>query len=350
MRHIASKRLISRPTIRDLASAAGVSVATVNRVLSGVAGVREPTREAVRAAAEAIDFYGVGAIQSRNAAARQRFRFGVLLLQPHRPFYQLLAEALRSAAANVDADVDIKVEHLEDLSPENTASRALALAQTCQAICITTAVHPTVTHALETIQSTGVPVFGLISQLSATGQFPYIGLDDWKVGRTAAWAFANVCHAPGKLGILMGNHRYRNQEMNESGFRSYFREHAPEFVLLEPLSTFESSAIAHEMTERLLREHPDISGLYVSGGGITGVMAAVRASGWAGKLVVVGYELMDVTRAALLDGTLTLVIAHPLRRLAAATVDSMIRAVKGSADPSSYTSVVPFEIFTKENI
>jgi hypothetical protein len=35
--------------------------------------------------------------------------------------------------------------------------------------------------------------------------------------------------------ILVGNHRYRCQEMNESGFRSYFREHAPGFTLLEPL-------------------------------------------------------------------------------------------------------------------
>ena len=49
--------------------------------------------------------------------------------------------------------------------------------------------------------------------------------------------FANVCKAPGKIGILMGNPRYRNQEMNEAGFRSYFREHAQGFTLLEPIST-----------------------------------------------------------------------------------------------------------------
>jgi len=47
--------------------------------------------------------------------------------------------------------------------------------------------------------------------------------------------------------------------MNESGFRSYFREHAPDFTLLEPLLTFESSAIAQEMTEKLLNENPDLS-------------------------------------------------------------------------------------------
>ena len=137
-----------RPTIPDLAKTAGVSVATVNRVLSGAANVRLATRERVQKAAEEIGFYGVGSIQARVAAARPRLRFGVLLLQPHRPFYQNVAQALEDAAANaVGADIDLRVEFLEDLSPQNVANRALDLAETCNAICVTSAVHPVVTEA-----------------------------------------------------------------------------------------------------------------------------------------------------------------------------------------------------------
>ena len=166
----------------------------------------------------------------------------------------------------------------------------------------------------------------------------------------SAWAIANICKAPGKLGILVGNHRYRCQEMNESGFRSYFREFAPEFSLLEPLSTYETSAVAQEMTEKLLREHPDLAGLYVAGGGITGAVEALRASGRANEIVTVGYELMDVTRAGLLDGILTLVISHPLPLLADAAIAGMIRASAPSPDAGNQTTILPFEIFTRENI
>lgn len=338
-----------RPKIPDLALAAGVSVATVNRVLSGAANVRLATRERVQQAAEAIGFYGVGSIQARVAAARTRLRFGVLLLQPHRPFYQNVARALKDAAATATgADVELRVDFLEDLSPQNIATRALDLARSCNAVCLTAAVHPVVTQAVENIQAQGIPVFSLISQLSVTGQMSYIGLDNWKVGRTSAWTFANICHSPGKIGILMGNPRYRNQEMNEAGFRSYFREHAPEFSLLEPISTFESAAVAQEMTERLLADHPDLAGLYISGGGISGALAALRASGRAGSILVVGYDLTDVTRAALLDGTMALVISHPLARLAREAIDGMIRAC---ANPGiNQTSIVPFDIYTRENI
>src|ERR1700722_6028089 len=249
---------MSRPTIKDLAKAAGVSVATVNRVIGGTGDVRPATMGRVRDAAQAIGFYGLGTIENRVGAARPKYRFGVLLQQPTRTFYKELAGALRSAADRIsDADVEVQIEFLEELSPQNIAARMVALGERCNAISVVAAVHPVVTQAVEDLQKRGVPVFALISQLAATGDVHYVGLDNWKVGRTSAWAFQHICKAPGKLGILVGNHRYRCQEMNESGFRSYFREFASEFTLLEPLTTFESSAVAQEMTERLLRENPD---------------------------------------------------------------------------------------------
>ena len=195
-----------------------------------------------------------------------------------------------------------------------------------------------------------MPVFCLISQLSATGNVNYVGLDNWKVGRTAAWAIANVCKQPGKVGIFVGNHRFRCQEMNETGFRSYFREFAPDFTLLEPLSTFETSAVAEELTEKLLAEHPDLSGLFVAGGGISGVITALRTCGKAEQVVTMGHQLMDYTRLGLLDGTLSMIINSPTEKFVHETVSAMIRACHASADQGRQTIVIPFEILTRENI
>ena len=54
----------------------------------------------------------------------------------------------------------------------------------------------------------------------------------------------------GKIGVLVGNHRFRCQEMNEAGFRSYFRKFAPEFELIGSISTFETRSIVEEVTEK----------------------------------------------------------------------------------------------------
>ena len=57
----------------------------------------------------------------------------------------------------------------------------------------------------------------------------------------------------------------------------------------------------------------------------------------------------DVTRAALLDGMMTLVIAHPLDRLAREAVEAMVTAC-ASPNGANLTRIVPFDLFTRENL
>lgn len=342
---------MARPTIRDLAEAAGVSVATVNRIIGGSGKVREATMARVLDTARDIGFYGVGALAQRVDAARAHHRLGVIVQTPHRPFSVLLERSFEQAAASIpDSDVRLQMAHLDDLSPESVSAQILALADGCDALAVLAAEHPIVTDAIDHVAARGVPTVALVSPLAARSKVGYVGLDSWKVGRTSAWAFEHMCKAPGKLGILVGTHRYRCHDLYESGFRSYFREHANDFVLLEPLSTFESDAIARELTERLLRQHPDLQGLYIPGGGIGGALAAIRESGRAGKLVTVGYTLMESTKAGLLDGSLTLVISHPHERLARETILATIRARNAAQDAGTQSVQIPFEIYTRENV
>jgi LacI family transcriptional regulator len=342
---------VARAKISDVAKQAGLSVSTVNRVLNEPTKVREETFNAVLQAAEAVGFYGLGTIRSQINARRPKYRFGFLLLQPTRTYYKILGAAIETVTAKFEgSEIEAVIIYAEDLSPQHVAARLLELGNSCQAVAVVAAVHPLVLQAVDTLQGKGVPVFGLISQLSATGNVNYVGLDNWKVGRTAAWAIANVCKQPGKVGILVGNHRFRCQEMNETGFRSYFREFAPDFTLLEPLATFETSAVAEELTEKLVAEHSDLSGLFVAGGGISGVMAALRTCGKAGQVITVCHQLMDNTRLGLLDGTLSMVINSPTEMFVSETVSGMIRACQASDDQGRQTIVIPFEIFTRENI
>jgi len=88
----------------------------------------------------------------------------------------------------------------------------------------------------------------------------------------------------------------------------------------------------------------------IVGGGITGAIAALRSTGRAGSLVVVGYELMDSTRPALLDGTLTFIISHPLARIAQEALAGMVRAVSAPNEGGNFTTILPFEVYTRENI
>jgi LacI family transcriptional regulator len=344
---------MSRPTIRDLAQAAGVSVATVNRVIAGTGQVRPATAQQVLQAAQTIGFHATAVIQQGATATRALHRLGVILQSPHGHFTDALTAALERGASDardtMDTEVRLRIEQVGDLSPEQVSARMLALADQFDALAVLAAEHPLVTEAIEQLAGRDIPVVAIVSPLSARGGLAYVGLDSWKVGRTAAWGFDHVCREPGRLGILVGTHRYRCHDLYESGFRSYFREHASPYAVLEPLSTFESDAIARELTEKLLRDHADLRGVYVSGGGIQGTLAAVRASGRK-DLVVIGHDLLPSTRAGLLDGTLTLVISHPFDRLAQEIVNTTLAARKAGPDAGGRTVQVPFELYTRESL
>jgi LacI family transcriptional regulator len=342
---------MARPTIKDLADAANVSVSTVNRILRGAGEVRGPTMERVCQVAEEIGFYGLGTIKSAISANRETYRFGILLQQRGRVFYDELGSAIMQAAKTFpDATVAVELEFMRDLLPESTADQIRDMGQRCDAISLVAPEHPTIVDAINEVTSNNVPVIALISPILSNGNVGYVGLDNWKVGRTAAWAFDRLTRRSGKIATFVGHHRFKNQDQNESGFRSYFREHKCDLTLLEAETTFESSSVAHELTEKLIKEHDDLTGVFISGGGITGVLSALRESGRGKDLVVVGYELMAPTRAALLDGTMDLVISHPIQKLAENLIATLVRARRAGAEAGTQRTTLPFEMFTPENI
>ena len=337
-----------RATVQDLAEKAGVSVSTIDRIMNGRDKVRAGTAAKVLAAAEELQFYALPALRERLQVDKPRRKLGFLLQQSQRAFYRTIAEALRQAASESPEPVDIVIEHLDDLSPENVSERMLRLGDRVEALAVVSAEHARISHAIETLSAKGVPTYGLISELTAGCPVGSFGLDNWRVGRTAAWAVTGLCRQPGKVAILVGNHRYRCQEMNESGFRSYCREHGTGFTLLEPVQTFEDKSIARDVTSQLLRREPDIVGLYVCGGGMVGVLEALKDLGRDRSIITVGHEITDHTRMGLIDQHLSMVLAHPISRLASEAIGQMLRDIRAGSGLSK--RVLGFDIFTPENI
>ncbi len=339
-----------RPTIPDLAKAAGVSISTVNRLLHDAASVREPTQERIILAAEEIGFYGLGTIKHAVKTGQTTHQLGVLLQSNARSFYRELGNAISRAAEESDANIELTLEFLEDITPEKVASHIVSLGEKVESLAIVAPQHPQVADAIDEVLEKGVPIVSLIGPLSARGNISFVGLDNWKVGRTAAWVIDKMVRTPGKVGILIGNHRLRNQEMNESGFRSYFREHNSSFSLLEPLLTYESATVAHEQVEKLLDDHPDLCALLISGGGVTGAIAALRTTPKREDFVVVGYELFDETRKALIEDTLSFVISHPMERFAQATIATLLKAKESGPDGGAHRETFGFDIYTPESV
>jgi LacI family transcriptional regulator len=341
--------MVSRPTIQDLAKQAGVSVATVDRVLNRRLPVREDTAVRVVQAAEAIGYHATGLLKRRLTETPQR-RLG-FLLQKRDAFYQTLGKELADATKSAIA-IEGKpfVEYIDELVPAIIAKRILDVAPRVDALAIVAVDHPLVNEAVEAVTSMGKPVFTLLSDISTPLKSGHIGLDGRKVGRIAAWTISRTASGPGKIGILVGSHRYLNQELAEISFRSYMREHAPEFTLLEPIINLDDERIAYEAVTDLVESNPDLVGIYVCGGGQDGLIRALRDERAGRRIVAVCNELTPMTRAALIDGTVDLVLAHPIMQMAPRVVALMAKACAAAELQQSAPVLFSADIFMSENI
>lgn len=329
----------NRPTIKDLARESGVSVATVDRVLNNRHRVRESTAQRVLLAAERIDYHAAGLIRQRMKESKPTYRFHFILQKGEDHFYQQLGKAMEHAAVNhPDISGEATVEFVADIVPNVLAAHLRAAAESADAIAIVAVNHSQVNSAIDEVSAKGIPVFCLLSDVTAPGRAGFLGVDNRKRGRTAAWAISRLSRRPGQVGILLGTHRYLGQEMSEVSFRSYLREYAPAFTVMESIIDLDDSRLTYEAAADMIASNPDLVGIFSAGGGVEGLVRAIRDEQAGDKLIVVCNEITPTTRDALLDHTIDMVTATPIERLSAKTIAAMVDAL-GNPNRQGMTEV-----------
>lgn len=344
---------MNRPTIKDLAHEANVSVATVNRILAGSVSVRGTTVQRVQTAAERIGFYGLGVIEDRYRKSVPNYRLGFLLQQSGRDLYQLLGKHIASACqARRDELVHPEIRFIDELTPENIAQQLKELARECDSVALIAADHPLIAQAIRDLREDGKPVIAYITDQSAPERAAFVGADNWKLGRTAAWLIAYTTHGPGRIAVFLGNHRYQCQDVSDASFRSYIREHAPRLVIEESRPTHEEAKNAYGMFKEMLNTTPDLTGALIVGGGISGILQALREipEERRKKIRVVCRDIGPETRKGLSEGLITAALCHPLEQISTVLLQTMIDAIEAPDASAPMQCTVPFEIITPENV
>jgi LacI family transcriptional regulator len=341
--------MVKRPTLHDLAQAAGVSVATVDRVINRRLPVSDDTSQRVVKAAESIGYHATSLLKRRVEEMPAR-KFGFLLQKPDAFYRQLGQELVSASRTNRLVEGKPAIEFVEDVVPTIIAERLLQMAKKSDALAVVAMDHPVVNEAVEAVIAQGKPVFTLLSNINSPDVSGHFGADSRKCGRIAGWTISRLAKKPGKIGILVGSHRYLNQELSEISFRTYMREHAPDFQLLEPIVNLDDERIAYEAVSEMVAANADLAGIYVSGGGQEGLIRALREFCTPHQLVAVCNELTPATRAALHDGVIDLTLGTPFASLARQLVEAMAKGTTGQDMPHLRPLMLPPDVFLPENI
>ncbi|WP_145642697.1 substrate-binding domain-containing protein [Neorhizobium alkalisoli] len=336
-------------TIEDLAQKSQVSVSTIDRILSGRGAVKPSTMEHVLTVAEQIGFYGTETIRNRLLGGAPERRFGFLLNSSNRHLYRSLAtELVALVKKSVAVRGHVVIRHLDDTDPDLAASALLELGRECDIIACVCVDHPAVSGAVGELALKGIPVIAMISDISSPARAGFVGSNDWQLGRTAGW-FASRLAKPGRAAVLVGSERYTCQQVHEASFRSFIRADCPDLRLTGTRATNESDDIAKTVILTLLKDVPDLTVLFVAGGGIDGICDGLAQAGRE-DIVVIGCEMTDNTRSLISLGVISVILAHPVGEIARQAVEAMIGlSLDPPVEPHAVQVTVPFSVVVSEN-
>jgi LacI family transcriptional regulator len=308
---------MARVTIHDVARAAGVSVATVSKVVNGRYGVASATGERVRRVIEDLGYES--SLVARSLRSHRTNVIGILVAE-FEPFsteilkgasaaiagsgYELLAY---SGGGRAGSDVGWERRYLSRLSGTLIDGAVL--------------VTPTVVQA-----DGAVPVVAIDPHTGPSG-LPTVDSDNLAGAVLATRHLIDLGHT--RIAFLGGRPDLESSRQREEGFRQAMADAG---LAVDPalvrVGGYRRETAARPAAELLELEHPPTAVFAANDLSALAVIDVARGRGVdvPNDLSVVGFD--DVPEAALSDPPLT-TVRQPIQQMGAAAVDLLVRLLAG---------------------
>jgi len=327
--------------IREIAAQAGLSQATVDRVLHNRGGVRASTVREVHEAIADLDRQ-----RAQAPLAGRTFMVDVVVQAPLR-FTAALKSALEAELPALRPAVIRSRFHLFDGPGDLVGALHKVGRSRTQGLILRA---PDAPEIVEAVSRLDVPVVTLVTDLPASKRVAYVGIDDADAGATAAYLVEQwLADRAGDVLVVRGRGVFRGEDEREGGFRAEMRRRAPNRRLLEVVDEDDLASAVYVRTRDVLAANPSVRAVYSLYAGAGGNAAVVDAFAAAGRKydVFVAHDLDDENTALLCTHRISAVLHHDLRadlRHACLAVMQAQGALPGPirSTPSAVRVITPF--------
>lgn len=298
----------ARINITDVARHAGVSTATVDRVLNQRPGVRPNTAQRVLRSATALGYLPQEDLH--KALRPQAMRLTFMLPGGTNRFLNMLGDHVQIAKDQLEHfNVQCRTHFFEGFDPQGLVKDLLRAGKRSDGIAVMALEHPLVREAVNTLADQGVHVITLISDLSSSRRAAYVGLDNRAAGRSAGLLLGRFIGArTGKVAMIAGSRHYRGHEEREMGFQHILEEKFPGLQVVGLREGHDDADTNYRQTRQLLEQYRDLVGIYNIGGASDGVARALKEARRDQNVAFIGHGLTPDTRALLVDGSLDAIL------------------------------------------
>jgi len=341
---------MGKPTTRDLAKAAGVSLATVDRVLNDRAGVRQATIERVQRAIREIDF--VRDMAAANLARSKEYRLVFLLPDHDDDFVDLVRAAIAEANKSMAHErTSVSIVRAPSNDPHQIAQTLDALpAAQVDGVAIMAPETPQVRDSIARLDARGIAVLAFASHQPTAKIAYFVGIDNEAAGRTVGQLMARFTgERHGSILVLTESMLARDSQERRLGFDTIMAKYAPRLNVRPSMESYGDPARAARIVKAALESQPGVVGIYLMNHDICETMQAIEKEGTPQETVIIGHELTPHTRARLQDGTMDAVITQDVGHLVRSSI-RLLRAKTARMGTVASQERIRIEIILRENM
>lgn len=338
---------MGRTTISDIARAAGVSTATVDRALNGRPGVSPANRQRVLTTARDLGYLpseGMVLLPSRPAHLEFLIPFG------HNAFMHDVIDALTDFSASLPLVESCRIVPMNGVGPEAVLPALEQISLRTEGIGVIATDHPRNRAALTALCDAGVRVVTLASDIPGTPRSAYVGVDNRVAGRTAAQIMGMTCgHRGGEVAIFLGSHAFHGHRERETGFREVMNSHYPGLTLLPSIETDEDSALSRKRMAELIQRRERLTGVYCIGAGRKGIVEALDQSGGGPRPFTVMHDLTESSAVWLRENLIDAVVDQNARMVGEQAIIRLLGSIAAATRMLPETHIEP-RIILRENV
>ncbi len=295
----------TKPTIKDIAAIAGVSVPTVHKAIYSKPGVSEKTRQKILKITNDLH-YSVNATASR--LKRGMLNIAVVLpLLPHEcnQFFRKIWEGI-DVAEKLMLDYNVT---LERMPCGRVSADQIPI---FESILTRDDIHGVITYCwddtslnpyFEQLQEKNVPVVTVDSDAVESCRVGCVRASGKQTGRLAAELLSKMVPSTGRLLLMSGNHKLKLLRDNALGFRDYIMENHPGLAILDVSNACGNLSLEDTLVQEL-QSHPDIVGIYCnSASNVMAMCYALDRTNLGQSIVAIGSDVFDELEPYLQNGT-----------------------------------------------
>lgn len=224
-------------------------------------------------------------------------------------FWQDVASGIQKEASKYKIKVDIQAA-----KDESSLSEQLNLAQTIlstkpDALLISPQSDSNLAPVVEAAKAANIPTI-VIDDARTEGASTYIGTDQVAIGAKAAEFLRKIYPDGGKVAQIEGQAGSPNARKRIEGFVTTIKSY-PNFQLVASQPGDWDRLKAMDATSNILRQHPDLIGVYANNDGMAfGVYEAVSSADKTKQVAVVGTDGIAEAKRSVGDGQMKATVAE----------------------------------------